>query len=530
MKITLERLLTSADGFDLPASPLQLAIARAADGRRIGSALDDEAIERHFGCGRSRIGLVTPVVVAIIAGVRSGKSLFAACAAVKSTCTADLDQLKKHEIPRFAIVAPTVDNANATFRLLVGHVQASPLLRGMMVGEPTADTLVLRRPTDGRIVEIVVVAAHRGAVTLRSRWLVGAVLDEVALFAAETEGATVNAEELLRAAEPRLVKGGQVWLISSPFGPSGLLWDIYRAHFGKPGRVLVVHAPTQSMNPAFPLEQIEELRATKPDVAAREFDAEWLEPDTAMYPHAQLDAARRSAPLEEAPIAGAAYYAGQDPASRANAYTLVIARAEVEKGETKRVVVAFCRQWVGSKKRPLDLDAVMNEIAGICGRYRVRKVASDGYSADALKAIGRHYGLTIDDQQSTTAETYERFESARVLLAQDRIELPPDAVFLADLKAVRKKALANQIRIDLPRTSNGRHCDYAPAFALAVAGAPRATKRQGDPDRARRTIEFNRNAPTNGADTAYIGDRSWDASHQAHYRGEYDVATRTFRR
>jgi len=30
--------------------------------------------------------------------------------------------------------------------------------------------LLLRRP-DGRIVEIVVVAAHRGATTLRSRWL-----------------------------------------------------------------------------------------------------------------------------------------------------------------------------------------------------------------------------------------------------------------------------------------------------------------------------------------------------------------------
>jgi hypothetical protein len=513
VKITLEKLLVSPDGFDLAASPLQLAIARAADGRRVGAACDDEALERHFGCGRSRLGLVLPVLVVIVAGVRSGKSLFAACAAVKSVCTADLGQLKSHEIARFAIIGPTTDNADATFKLLVGHVQASPLLRGMVVGEPTQDTLVMRRPHDGRLVEIVVVAAHRGAVTLRSRWLVGFVLDEAALFGAEGEGAAVNAEEMLRGGEPRLVKGGQGWIITSPFGPAGLTWDMYKAHFGKPGRTLVVHAPTQAMNPAFPVEQIEEIRATKPDVAAREFDAEWLEPDTAMFPHAQLDAARRSAPFEEAPIPGAAYAAGQDPAAKANAYTLVIARAELVKGETKRIVVALCRQWVGSKKHPLDLDAVIGEVAAICARYGCKAVASDGYSADALKAIARRYQLTIDDHQSTTAETHERFEGARVLLAQDRVELPPDPVLLSDLKSVRRKALANHIRIDLPRTSNGRHCDYAPAFALAVEGAPRAAKRRGDPAQHARLLQFNHSAPRQGAAFETLREGAWRGSY-----------------
>ena len=110
--LTLEALLTSPTGFDLTtASPLQRALARVADGRAIGNLLDDAEIERHFGCSRSSIGLVAPVLVCVIAGVRGGKSLMAACAAVKGSLTADLSALKQHEIARFAIIAPTVDVA-----------------------------------------------------------------------------------------------------------------------------------------------------------------------------------------------------------------------------------------------------------------------------------------------------------------------------------------------------------------------------------------------------------------------------------
>jgi hypothetical protein len=73
------------------------------------------------------------------------------------------------QVARFSIVAPTVDHATATVRLLIGSLMASPQLASMVDGDPTADTVCIRRP-DGRVVEICVVAAHRGGITLRSRW------------------------------------------------------------------------------------------------------------------------------------------------------------------------------------------------------------------------------------------------------------------------------------------------------------------------------------------------------------------------
>jgi len=468
--ITLEQLPTGRAGFDLDASPLQRAITRAADGRPLGEALTDVEVVRHFGCERSQLGLAAPVLVAIIAGVRSGKSLMAACAAVKGTLTADLAALKAHEVARFAIVAPTVDNAGATFRLLVGSVEASPALARMVVGEPTADTITLRRP-DGRLVEIVVVAAHRGAVTLRSRWLVGFVLDEVALFGAESTGAVVNAEELVRAGETRLVPGGQGWLISSPFGPSGVLYDLFAAHFGKPGRVLVVHAPTRAMNPAFPAEQVEAIRARAPDVAAREYDAEWVDADTAFLDGVLIDKSVRAEPLEEPPIPGVRYTAAWDAATRGNAWTLVLCRGESMSSDVVRVVVALARQWIGSKRQPLDPDMVIAEIAEVLARYGVDEVACDEWGADALQAVARVYGLTLLPRTMSTARAYLAYDEVRTLLTQRRLELPPHAMLVQDLKGLRKKATASALRIELPRTSDGRHGDFAPSIALAVGDA-----------------------------------------------------------
>jgi hypothetical protein len=298
--ITLERVLCGADMADIPASPLQIAIARAADGRPLDGVLTSEECQAHFGCAPEQLGQERPALVEIIAGVRGGKSCLASCAGIEGSCVADLSALKRHEIARFAIVAAGVDNAEATFRILLGIVGGSRLLSRMCPDDPTADTLVLRRP-DGRVVEIVVVAATRGAVTLRSRWLTGFVIDEACLIGAEATGAAVTVEELVRVGETRLVPGGQGWIISSPFGPQGMPYDLWKTHFGKPGRVLVAHAPTRALNPSYPQEQIDAIRERDPDTAAREFDAEWIDADTAFLDGTLIEKAARKEPLELPP-------------------------------------------------------------------------------------------------------------------------------------------------------------------------------------------------------------------------------------
>lgn len=460
-----EKLLTDRDGFALEASALQRALVNAADGLPV--ALPEDDAQRYFGCSAADLGRVAPVLVVVVAGVRAGKSLLAGCAAVKGVMTADLSKLKRHEVARFAIVAPTTDNASATFHLLVGACLESRTLRRRVVGDPTSDTIALRRE-DGREVEIVVVAASRGAVTLRSRWLAGFVLDEVALFGSEPSGAVVNAEELLRAAETRLVPGAQGWMISSPFGPQGLLYEMYKAHWGNPGRVLVVHAPTRAMNPAFPVEQVEAIRQRQPDVAAREYDAAWIDAETALYSGLSLTRATRQAPPSLPYEPGVYYVAAIDPATRGNGWTLAVAG---QRRDGRRSVV-LVHEWRGSRQAPLSPRAVFGEITQLLRPYGLDFLYTDqGAGADALRDHAEAVGLTLCIEPTTQVSKRELYTNLQVLLDADQVELPPHAQVRQDLMGVRKVVTRSGIGIELAKTPDGRHCDFAPSVATAVGKA-----------------------------------------------------------
>lgn len=476
LSISLEDVLTGAGFADTDASPLQRAITRAAEGRPLCGVLGVAEMQRYFGC--VELPPVLPTIVALICGVRGGKSLIAACAGIHAALTADLSRLKKWELPRVAIVGPRTDTAAATFHQLKSLLQNSTVLRRFIDGDPTSDTVVIRRP-DGRRVEICVVPASKGGATLRNRWLVGAIFEELAQIGAEDEGASVTAEELTRAAVTRLLQGqdrpewhGQVWYITSPFGPTGLAWETYKNHFGKPGRVLVVHAPTRALNPTIPQSEIDALAATQPDVAAREYGAEWVDADSAYLGAALVDRALRDAPLERVRGRGGVCSVGADFGTRGNATTLAVAWAE-QRGTAQRplwhTVVGGAWQWVGSKAHPLSPKAVLSEMAGHLRRYGVRRIRCDGWSFDAMRDHARDAGLEL--VQTKPGDQDAAYASLKALLSTETLELPPVPEMRADLIAIRQKATSGGVRIVLPRTANGRHCDFAPSVALAAAGA-----------------------------------------------------------
>ena len=145
--LTLEELVTGRGLADLDASPLQRAVCRAAAGEPVGDLLTDDEIEARFGT--TELPQVRPTLVALVCGVRGGKSFIGACAAIHACLTVDLSQLKAHELPRFAIVAPVTDAARATFTMLVGILQSSPVLKRFLKGDPTDGKVNLVRP-DGR--------------------------------------------------------------------------------------------------------------------------------------------------------------------------------------------------------------------------------------------------------------------------------------------------------------------------------------------------------------------------------------------
>lgn len=462
--MNLEGLLTSKKAFNLTtATPLQRAICRVAEGK--GTGLPAAAVQEYFGA-EPPLGLV-PSLMVLVCGVRSGKSLIAGCAAFFSALTADLSHIPLHERARVVIVAPTIANAQMTFRLLTGAINSAPALKAVVVsGLDNKEEITVRR-ADGRFVDIVIVAAHRGGVTLRGTWLAGYVLEETAFFGAEATGYVVSGEELLRAAATRLVPGGQGWIISSPMGPSGLLYDLWKTHFGQPGEVVIVHAPTLAMNSiTVNKTMIAEIRKRDPDAAAREYDALWSDADTVLVPAMHIDDAQRPADaFHVEPIEGQSYVAAMDPATRGNAWTLVIATRHLEKPHQS---VVYNKQWIGSKVAPLNPDDVLKQCKDILERYRVDRAATDQWSADANRAIAKRHGLYLYDISASQVENVEIFTSMATKFADGEVEVPPDPYIRNDLLGIRKK-VSSRISIVLNKTPDGRHCDYAPAIARVLA-------------------------------------------------------------
>lgn len=481
--LTLEEVFTGADYANLPASPLQTGICRASEGRPIGDALVEEEIDRFFGEGWTQPEIAIAIVV-LVCGVRGGKSFLASCAAIHAalTCpmTKDGRKLKKQEVARVPIIGPDVDAATKTFVILTGIIDASPKLRAAVDGEPTSDTIVLRRP-DGYRVEIKVVAASKGGRTVRGSWLCGFILEEVAQIGQESTGAVVAAEPIYKAAITRLLDGCQGWLISSPYGPQGLLYELWRKHFGQPGDVLVVHAPTREMNPSFPQSDIDRIARTDPDTAAREYGAEWLDAETAYYPSVSIDSAQREAPLERPRPAGAECFAAGDFATRGNAWTLVVGTVEeiadaddpndaFEPATQTKVSILAGWEWIGSQKEPLSPRDTCAKMAECLAPYGVTDIACDQWSFDAIKEHAEAASLTLHEVGSSDRETALR--TLRTTLTANGLELPPNegtgAVMRTDLLAARQRANAGSVKVVLPRQANGRHCDFVPAIALLV--------------------------------------------------------------
>ena len=456
--------------FNTLPSPLQTAVLRAADGRSIGNVLNDEETARFFGCEHSRIGRSCPLLVVIVAGIRSGKSLLAGMASVARAMTADMTQLKRHLIPKVRIVCPKAENAVETFRHILGALEESPALRSYLDGAPRWSphpSLLLRRP-DGRRVQISVGAADAGGLSMRSGWMAGFVLDEAALFGESSSGAAVNAEEILQAAETRVLPGGQGWIVSSPYGPTGLLYNLFTRHWGKPGRVLVVRAPTLAMNPGFSRDLVEAIRAEKPDVAAREYDAEWVDADSAFFEGVLVDKAARD-DLDIPPQEGSRYLAAMDAGTRGNAWTIVIARDTRERGDRiAKIEISYAFEWIGSRQKPLDPATVFLDMQPKLAEYGIKMVNCDAYAIDPLRSVAKSTGLSLNEHTFRGEQRLEVYRSVDALLRQERLELPPMPAVIRDMKAIRRRATSGQILPFLPLTADGRHCDFAPSISLAV--------------------------------------------------------------
>lgn len=471
--VSLEEMLTHPLLFGLTtATPLQRAICRVAEGRPLGSLALDPAVRRNFPRGYTGR---RPRELALVAGVRSGKSLIAAAMLLHAAMQADLSGLKPGDIPRAVVVSAKKDNAKAIYRHLVGAIKASPVLRRMLASDPdnSTSTFMVRRP-DGVLVEVLIVAMSTEGVGLTSFWIVFCGLDEYARMTGDDSEGVLNWADQRRAVFQRIRPGGYLIHTSSPTGEDGPAYRHVQDHWQNPTEdIVVVRGRGDELNPTWWTPERIEQAKKDPDSYLTDALGEFGATETQHFHGTQIDLCLRSDDGDLPYDPRASYTAWMDPATRGNGWTFAVWTRDA-----KTRVMAAGREWIGSRAKPLDPEEVFCDcgsegkrdhlpacggIAPICIRYGVTCIGSDGWSGDALAAIAARYGLTLAARSTTTEEEVQRYLDARTVFALGEASLPRIAQMRADLIRVKKRTGKN-VSMVLPKTSDGRHCDWAPTI------------------------------------------------------------------
>lgn len=508
----LEDLIDSPDGFGIAEmgglSPLQRCICRVVEGIPLGDLDGHPDLAEALGLSveetiewearRAQTGYSIPKEVFVIAAIRTFKSLLVAAAGIWASQHVDTTLLSGGEIPRYSIVSLTVDNAKVVLMHLLGALK-KPKLAGLVVDEKdlrersewkqiikeSSSDLVgsqfLWHPS-GVPIEIRVVAGKRAGGSTVSRWSAGVGLDEAPRMVGADRG-VVNYTDIRRSVMGRLLPGAQLFSVGSPWASEGPVFDIFNEWWGQPRLDLVIFkAPGPLLNPVWwTQERCDELK--EKDAVAYQMDvlAEFADAGEALYPQALIAKSTRydQPVIDYQP--GHEYSAAIDPATRNNAWTLVIAdrvryQTEVEgddgivrtRWRTKKRIV-YHYQWQGSQVAPLSPRDTLQQVAEVLEHYHLDFCRTDQWSADAMRELAQSFGMALIIENWTSQENTNHYLWLRNAMANGDFEMPNDSDIAKDFRLVKRVIGTRGPAVHLSSTADGRHCDYVPAVVRATA-------------------------------------------------------------
>src|SRR5262249_40037128 len=106
---------------------------------------------------------------------------------------------------------------------------------------------------------IAIEARPAGFRKLRGPTCVAGIADELAYWFTEANYANPDVEVIAAAKPGLLTTGGPLIMASSPYAKKGVLYDVYKRHYGPEGapRVLVAKGATRVFNSTIPEEEIQ---------------------------------------------------------------------------------------------------------------------------------------------------------------------------------------------------------------------------------------------------------------------------------
>lgn len=282
------------------------------------------------------------------------------------------------------------------------------------------------------------------------------VIDELCQF-----NDTPRSKEFFQSLWSGLAKArDSVGLICTTAGTFGhFSYGVYQQALKEPRlwRVSMVHEPAAWIDGDLVAA---ERRSLTESAYLRLWRNEWAAADEALVSGDDLAAAARDDDSPIPPVEGRSYVLSLDVGTVSDRTVLVVAHKE---GDV--VVVDRLWRWVGSRRHPVDLDAVEAQIVEAHNRY-VGPVILDPHQAVQIKQRLEKRGITARQFDFTTSSVGLLASCLLTLLRARRLSLPNDSVLLNELANVRiRENAAGTPRLD---HVSGAHDDQAVALALAA--------------------------------------------------------------
>ncbi len=383
-----------------------------------------------------------------IIGRRGGKTrAMSVLAAFIGGCCDHRAVLAPGERGILPVLAASTAQAQSFFNLTRGVFDSVPRLRSLVESE-TADTLRL----SSRVDITVRPASFR---TIRSISAVSAIGDEVAYWRDSDTSANPDAEVIGALRPALLTTGGMFVGISSPYAQRGELFNAFRRHHGPNGdpRKLVVRAPSLTMNPSLPQEEIAQAYVDDPARASAEFGAQFRQDIEAYIARETLDRLVSIGVVERSPDPALHYRAFVDMSGgSSDSAALAIAHTDGQ-----RQVLDAVRE----RKAPHSPESVVTEFADLLRRYGLATVTGDAYAGLFPREAFERHGIAYRPAERTKSQLYvdllPRLNSGEAILL--------DVPLIVDQLAALERRTARGGRDSIDHPPNGRD-----DLANAVAG------------------------------------------------------------
>jgi hypothetical protein len=445
---TIERALADPNLLGAALGPVEtwatwLAVLKASFGLKLNRS-ERKAFESVAGSREPPQQQVAELWA--IVGRRGGKSRMAAALAVFLASFVDHSKkLAAGEVGYVLVLAPTQKQAHLVFGYAKAFIESSPILL-RQIDRTLADEI---RLTNG-----VTIAVHPASFrSVRGRTLVGCIFDESAFWRDET-----SAEpdiEVYRAVLPALMSAhGTLVGISSPYRRLGLLYAKHRDFYGVDDpNVLVVQGSSQIFNPTLDAHIIASARASDPEAALAEYDAQFRNDLSNLFDDAVIDAAIDHARPPELPrLPGIKYFAFVDAsAGRHDHFTAAISHQERD-GDG---IVIDALNGFGP---PFDPNVVASDFARLAKRYGCSKIVGDAFAGEWVSQAFNRAGVKYERAEANRSAIYlERLP----LFARHAVRLPDHARLIRELRLLERSVhRSGKDSVDHPR---GGSDDYANA-------------------------------------------------------------------